>query len=129
MRLLLDTIVFLWYISDDTKLPVSVRATIADKQNEVFLSSCSVWEAVTKQSLGKIVFPKNAGVYFEEQRIKHQISPLPINNTCLKYLYKLPLIHNDPFDRILICQAIDESLTIVTADFNIKKYKVQTIPV
>ena len=129
MRLLLDTKVFLWYISDDVRLPESTRTMIADKRNQVYLSSCSIWETVVKQSLGKIVLPKNAGEYLEGQRIKHQISPLPLHDTCLKHLYKLPLIHNDPIDRILICQAIEESLTIITADYHITKYKVQTISV
>ena len=105
MKLLLDTHVFLWFISGDTKLKPELRAAIQDASNEVFLSVAAVWESVIKSQLGKLPLPRPAEVYLPEQRIRHQIASLEIDEETVVELAKLPPIHRDPFDRIMIAQA------------------------
>lgn len=74
MRLILDTHVFLWYISADSRLPATVKAAIQDQANEAFLSAASVWEAVVKYSLGKLPLPEPPAQYLPRQRIAHRIA-------------------------------------------------------
>ena len=124
MRLLLDTHVFLWFITGDTRLPETFKEAISDTENEAFLSVASFWEIVVKNQLGKLPLPESPGTYIPKVRELHQILSLPILESDLVQLSSLPLIHRDPFDRILICQAIANELTIVTVDPIIKSYGV-----
>ncbi len=110
MKALLDTHVFLWYISDDKRLKAIHREIIEDVKHEIFLSVASVWEAAVKQMLMKIQFPEFAGEYLPKERVRHRIKSLSIDESCLKHLGELPNIHHDPFDRILICQALENIL-------------------
>src|ERR1700722_3033936 len=106
MRLLLDTHVFLWYISANSQLPVAFRDAIRDPANEAYLSVASVWEAVIKHALGNLQLPQAPAEYLPKQRQAHQIAPLFIDEACLTHLASLPLVHRDPFDRMLIAQAL-----------------------
>jgi PIN domain nuclease of toxin-antitoxin system len=124
MKLLLDTHVFLWYISADPQLPVAFRDTIRDPVNEVYLSVASVWEAVVKYALGKLPLPEAPAQYLPRQRDAHQIKSLPIEEGALTHLAPLPSLHRDPFDRILIAQALQHNLTLVTVDDAIRAYSV-----
>ena len=124
MRLLLDTHVFLWFITADPRLPEAFKNAILDTENEVFLSAASFWEIVVKNQLGKLPLPESPGTYVPKERELHQILSLPILESHIAQLASLPLIHRDPFDRILICQAIANELTIATVDPIVKKYKV-----
>ena len=124
MRLLLDTHIFLWFITGDTRLPETFKEAISDTENEAFLSVASFWEIVVKNQLGKLPLPESPGTYIPKERELHQIWSLPILESHLVQLSSLPLIHRDPFDRILICQAIANELTIVTVDPIIKSYGV-----
>ncbi len=126
MRLLLDTHIFLWFISGDTKLSASAQALITDSNNDVYLSVTSVWEAVVKHQLGKLPLPQPPETYLPLQRQNHRISSLDIDEATIGFLPKLPLLHRDPFDRILICQALQHGLTIVTVDTAIIAYPVPT---
>lgn len=126
MRFLLDTHIFLWLISGDAKLSDAARALIADPDNEVFLSVASVWEAVIKYQLGKLPLPQAPEVYLPTQRRNHRIASLNIDEGTIESLPKLPALHRDPFDRILICQALQHDLTIVTVDAAITSYAVPT---
>jgi len=126
MRLLLDTHVFLWFISGDTKLSASAKAHITDPNNDVYLSVASVWEAVVKYHLGKLPLPQAPGMYLPLQRQNHHISSLGIDEATIGFLPKLPALHRDPFDRILICQALQHGLTLVTVDAAITAYPVAT---
>src|SRR5947207_15548880 len=106
MKLLLDTHVFLWYISADPQLPFSFRDVIRDPANEVYLSVASVWEAVIKYTLGKLPLPQPPAEYLPQQRDAHWIATLPIDEGAFGHLAGLPPLHRDPFDRILIAQAL-----------------------
>lgn len=92
-----------------------------------FRSVVSVWEAVIKSQIGKLPLPETAGVYLPRQRENHQIASLPIDESSVAHLAGLPLLHRDPFDRMLICQALQHDLAIVTADDAIRSYPVQVI--
>lgn len=122
MKLLLDTHIFLWFISGDVRLPDFMRDCIRDFNNEVYLSVVSLWEAIVKYQLGKLPLPYPPETYLPKQREKHQIASLPLDEASVAQLAKLPPIHRDPFDRMLICQALEHGLTIVTVDDTIPKY-------
>jgi PIN domain nuclease of toxin-antitoxin system len=128
MRLLLDTQVFLWYISADPRLPTVFRDAIRDPANQVYLSVASVWEAVIKYSLGKLPLPEAPAEYLPRQRQAHQITSLPIDEAALAHLAGLPALHRDPFDRILIAQALQHGLTLVTVDSAVRAYPVGLLP-
>ncbi len=127
MRLLLDTHIFLWYISGDAGLPVSFRDQIDDPNNEVFLSVGSFWEIVIKYDLGKLPLPQQPDAYIPAQRRLHRIDSLPFVEADAQILAGLHLHHRDPFDRMLVCQAIANGLTIVTIDPIIRKYPVSIL--
>lgn len=124
MKLLLDTHVFLWYITADMRLPALFRDAIREPKNEVFLSVVSLWEAVIKYNLGKLPLPQLPEVYIPNERRRHQIKSLSLHETAVRELSNLPVLHRDPFDRILICQAFASNLTIVTGDSQIQNYNV-----
>ena len=122
---LLDTHAFLWYINRDEKLPASVRAVIDSAEEPVFVSIGSFWEMAIKDSLGKLRLPAPIAELMEDCR-QCGFSILPIEAAALARLKSLPRIHGDPFDRLLICQALAHGLTLLTADDNIARYDVST---
>ena len=124
MNLLLDTHIFLWFISGDNRLPQDIKQGIRNPDNEVYLSVVSLWEVIVKHQLGKLPLPEPPERYLPIQRERHQIAGLPLDEASVSQLAKLPLLHRDPFDRMLICQAIQHNLTIVTVDGLIQAYSV-----
>jgi PIN domain nuclease of toxin-antitoxin system len=129
VRLLLDTHIFLWFIAGSDRLPTSMRDAICESANDVYLSVVSVWEASIKHQLGKLPLPEAAGVYLPRQRERHAINSLPIGESSISHLDSLPLLHRDPFDRLLICQALEGRLTLMTVDESIRAYSVATFAV
>jgi PIN domain nuclease of toxin-antitoxin system len=127
MRILLDTHIFLWFISGDTRLLKDVRDAIRDPDNEVYLSSVSIWEAIVKYQLGKLPLPELPETYLPKQRDLHQISSLALDESSVVQLAKLPSLHRDPFDRMLICQALQNGLTIATVDATVRTYSVSVM--
>ncbi|MBE9168760.1 type II toxin-antitoxin system VapC family toxin [Pleurocapsales cyanobacterium LEGE 06147] len=127
MRILLDTHIFLWFISGDTHLSANVRDAIRDPDNEVYLSTVSVWESIVKYQLGKLPLPERPETYLPKQRDLHQIASLALDESSVVQLAKLPPLHRDPFDRMLICQALQNSLTIATADTAVRVYSVSVL--
>lgn len=127
MRLLLDTCTFLWLIWDESDLLPRVRDVVRDPEHEVFLSPVSVWEALVKHQIGKLQLKTNEPPWqhFSTQREAHEIKSLPLDEPSLAHLPRLPDLHRDPFDRVLICQAIEHGLTIVTPDPLIRSYPVR----
>jgi PIN domain nuclease of toxin-antitoxin system len=125
MRLLLDTHAFLWYITEDPRLVASSVEAIQDEANEVFLSVVSVWEALAKHQLGKLPLPVPADEYLKSRREQHDIASLPFDEPSLSHLLRLPLHHRDPFDRMLICQALQHDLQMLTADAMFEKYPIK----
>jgi PIN domain nuclease of toxin-antitoxin system len=123
MNLLLDTQVLIWSLAADRRLKSTPRRAIEDGSNRVLVSAASAWEIEIKTALGKLKVPDDlltqlAAVKFEELpvRIEHAL--------CLR---RLPALHRDPFDRILVAQALCEGLTLVTADPILGGYPVRII--
>ncbi len=128
MKLLLDTHIFLWYISADATLSIGVRDTIRDPANRVFLSAVSVWEAVIKYALNRLPLPAPPAYYLPLQRKAHRIEALPVEEAVMMQLARLPALHRDPFDRILVAQALHHGLTLVTVDAAVRSYPVPLLP-
>ncbi|MDQ3302214.1 MAG: type II toxin-antitoxin system VapC family toxin [Actinomycetota bacterium] len=126
MKLLLDTHVFLWFISGDKNLRASTQDSIRQSGNEVYLSVVSVWEAMIKHQLGKLPLPEPPARYLPEQRRRHSISSLAVDEASVARLAGLPPLHRDPFDRLLVCQALEHGLTLITVDDAVRAYPVDT---
>lgn len=127
MRLLLDTHIFLWYLAGDAGLRAEIRDLLRDPGNQVFLSPVSIWEALVKNQLGKLPLPDEPGLYLSRQRVRHGISSLDLDEASVRQLVSLPRLHRDPFDRLLICQALCHGMILVTVDELIWAYPVATI--
>ena len=127
MNILLDTCSFLWIIAGSDELSGASRELFMEPENDVFLSAASCWEIGVKWSLGKLTLPEEPGRFIAGQRVRHLIESLPITEEATFHLPKLPPHHKDPFDRILVCQAIEHALTILTPDPLISQYPVRTI--
>ena len=123
MRLLLDTHSFLWTVSEPKRLPAAARRAIEDKTNQVFVSAIGLWEITIKNQIGKLTLNISLKELFDYIE-RNQIEVIPINIEHLLSLSTLPKHHGDPFDRLIISQAISEELTIITRDVGFKKYKV-----
>jgi len=126
VKYLLDTHVFLWWITNSPRLPENIRALIQEKKNELFLSAASIWEMMIKSRLNKIQLPDNPKEFIKEQLILNSIKILNISMDHSFGVYDLPEIHKDPFDRMLIAQSRSDGLLIITADSFIKQYDVAT---
>lgn len=125
MRLLLDTCTFLWLISDDDNLSTKARNLFQMPENEVFLSAVSFWEISVKYQIGKLPLPEHPKLYIPRKRDQHQIDSLSLYEDAVQHLSSLPDIHRDPFDRMLICQAIQNDMVLLTPDPLIHKYPVR----
>lgn len=125
--MLLDTCAFLWVISDSPRLSPRAREVFGATGNEIFVSPVSSWEIALKFRKGQIDLPEQAETYLPRQRRKHLISSLPIQEIDALIAAGLPRIHADPFDRLLIGQALANGLTILTPDRHIAAYDVSTL--
>lgn len=125
MMILLDTHTILWFMSDNPILSDEMKRKIGETEN-IYVSIASFWEMQIKENIGKL--PLKDSVAKVERLCKmKRIMVLPIEVEHIKYLSQLPMIHSDPFDRILISQAKVEDLTIITKDRNINQYDVNTM--
>lgn len=127
MKLLLDTCTFLWIITDDPELSLNARNLFLEAHNEIYLSTISFWEILTKHQLGKLPLPESPEQFVIKQRKHHRIMSLPLEEDAILQMAHLPNHHRDPFDRMLVCQAISKGLTILTPDKLIKHYPVGCI--
>lgn len=123
MRYLLDTHIFLWWLTEDKKLIAFVRKIIKDPQNQIYVSVVNGWEISIKNRLGKLPLKTTLKECFEISTFE----VLNINLDHILTLNKLPLYHSDPFDRMLIAQAKAEKLRLITSDDKIKKYDIKII--
>lgn len=121
MRLLLDTHIFLWYITGDERIPPAFRQAIEDA-DVVYLSVVSLWEAIIKYRLGKLPLPEPPHPWFATERERHGIASLPIDEAAVVRLLDLPQHHRDPFDRMLVCQALEHDLELLSVDPVVAKY-------
>jgi PIN domain nuclease of toxin-antitoxin system len=120
----LDTCTFLWIVSDAPELSKLSRELFREPSNEVFLSAVSVWEISVKFELGKLKLPQTPDKYIPLQRERHMVDSLALDENSVLHLNRLPQLHKDPFDRMLICQAIDHGMVILTPDELISQYPV-----
>lgn len=125
MRLLLDTHAFLWWIADDERLSARARELIADGGNEVFLSAASGWEMVVKASLGRLTLDEAIEGFLPRQLEANAVQVLPVHLRHALALVELPALHRDPFDRMLVSQALVEELTLVSGDDQVARYPVK----
>jgi PIN domain nuclease of toxin-antitoxin system len=123
-RLLLDTHVVLWWLTDDPTLSDALKETI-DEEVDVFVSAVTVWEVAIKQQLGKITAPADLPETIRDSELRN----LPVTSDHAVTAGRLPLLHRDPFDRMLVAQAVTEGLTLVTRDKALHAYDVPTVPV
>jgi len=127
LRVLLDTCTFLWLVGGSTELSPKARAAFASPANEVYLSAASAWEIAVKHRLGRLPLPTDPSEFVPDQRAAHGIDPLPIDEEASLHLTRLPDLHRDPFDRILVAQALVGGLLLLTPDAAIRKYPVRTL--
>ena len=125
MKLLVDTCVFLWLITGERKLPERVGSSLTS--GDLWLSAASVWEIAVKLSKGALRLPAAPDRLVVAARERYGISSLPIDEESALHVVKLPALHADPFDRMLVSQAIVHGLTIVTPDPLVTQYPARTM--
>ena len=127
MRLLLDTCTFLWVVGGAADLSARAREAFVDPGNEVFLSAASAWEIAVKHRLGRLPLPESPDVFVPAQREAHGIDRLDIDEQAALHVAKLPGLHADPFDRMLVSQALIGGLVLLTPDVAIRQYPARTL--
>ncbi|GAB1543934.1 type II toxin-antitoxin system VapC family toxin [Scytonema sp. NUACC21] len=127
MRLLLDTHTFIWFFTGNPKISNQIRLLIEDEDNEKLLSTASMWEMAIKQSTGKLTFNQPFQGFIEQQLSLNDFSLLNISINHLAVVATLPFHHRDPFDMLLIAQAIVEIIPILSADSAFDAYPVQRL--
>lgn len=127
MRLLLDTCVLLWLGRGDHSLPETVRKALSRPDAELRVSVASAWEIAIKHARGRLPLPVPLDHFLPMLRERHGLSSLPIDEESALHVAKLPLLHIDPFDRMLVSQAIVHGLTIVTPDPLVTQYPARTM--
>ena len=125
MKLLLDTCTFLWWCEGSEKVPKDIRSLLSDPAHDVYVSAVSTWEITIKYGLGKLPLPARPDVFVPTRRERYAFESLPIDEASVLQLPRLPPLHQDPFDRLLICQAIEHGMTLLTPDRLISQYPVR----
>lgn len=127
MKLLLDTHAFLWIATNSERLPRELKTILREPSNDLYLSVVSSWEIAVKARSGRLVLPMPVWAFLLESRERLGIQSLSIHESAVAHVAKLPAIHRDPFDRMLVCQAIEHGLTIVTSDSQVQRYPVKSM--
>ena len=127
MRLLLDTHALLWYLLDDPKLSKLAKTSISDTSNTILVSPASYWEIAIKISIGKYHLHESLDMFMERELSDNGFSILPIAVSHAAKVTSLPFHHRDPFDRLVIAQALHEDIPIVGADVIFDDYGVTRI--
>jgi PIN domain nuclease of toxin-antitoxin system len=127
VRLLLDTHAFLWWVDDSRRLSRKARAAIANRDSACYLSLASVWEMAIKVSVDRLKLPSAVDRFVSEQMAANAFEALPIDLRHASDVARLPFHHRDPFDRLLVAQALSEALAIVSADPVFAKYGVKRV--
>jgi PIN domain nuclease of toxin-antitoxin system len=123
VKLLLDTHILLWYLEGHSNLTLAQRQRIEDRRNQVAVSIASMWEMTIKISIGKLTLMDDLAA-IEDTLLQQSIHILPIQTAHLQCLINLPFHHRDPFDRLIIAQALTEELTLVSDDAAFSAYSV-----
>jgi PIN domain nuclease of toxin-antitoxin system len=127
MRLLLDTHSLIWFFSGNPNLSDTVRQLMEDASNKKLISLASVWEMAIKQSKGRLTLSLPLENYIQEKIQLEDFELLPIKLNCLGVIANLPFYHNDPFDRLLIAQAMTENIPILSRDIAFDDYELNRI--
>ncbi len=127
MRYLLDTMVWLWSVGPSEKIGRAGLAIVADGESEIYLSAVSSWEIAIKAQLGKYDLPEVPATYVPKRLAEQGIRPLSVTVAHALNTYQLPRHHADPFDRLLIAQAVAEEMTILTSDRVFGRYPVEIV--
>lgn len=127
MRILVDTQCFLWSFLDPSRLSDTARKILSDGGDELFFSAASSWEIAIKAGIGKLRLPESPEAYVPPRIVRAGMTALDITHAHALHVHALPPIHKDPFDRLLVAQAVSEGLTVLTADPQIGRYSVPTL--
>jgi PIN domain nuclease of toxin-antitoxin system len=127
MRVILDTNSFLWFISGNEKLSNAAKIFISDFNNELILSTASLWEIAIKISIGKLELSQPYDKFIPQQLEENDIAILPITLKHLTKLIDLSFKHRDPFDRLIIAQALSEDLPVISSDIMFSEYPIKLI--
>lgn len=127
MKYLLDTVIWLWSVGDAQRIGRAGLEVLRDGRSQIYLSAASVWEIAIKAKLGKYKLPEAPGPYVRSRMAAQGILALPITHNHSLGVYDLPLHHQDPFDRLLIAQALAENMVILTSDRIFKDYPAQLL--
>ncbi|HEY3927923.1 MAG TPA: type II toxin-antitoxin system VapC family toxin [Candidatus Koribacter sp.] len=122
MKFLLDSHLLVWTVSDAKRIPPAGRALISNSANELFFSAASIWELAIKTGLGRIGFMKMDVTLLRRTLLENDYKELPVTADHGIEVASLPLLHKDPFDRLLVAQARVEGMTLLTVDRAIAKY-------
>lgn len=127
MKILLDTHIFLWMFLTPSRISANVESLLKDTNNKIFLSSASSWEISIKYGIGKLKLPDAPKIYIPERMKRANFKSLEITHKHALAIADLPIIHKDPFDRLLITQANVENFSLLSADNIFDKYSVKLI--
>ncbi len=127
MRYLLDTMVWLWSVGPTEKIGNAGLEILRNGREEIYLSAASSWEIAIKAKLGKFQLPEAPGPYVRSRMAAQRVLALAVTQNHSLAVYDLPLHHNDPFDRLIIAQALDEGMVILTSDRAFRKYPVEVL--
>ena len=127
MKILLDTHAFLWLVSDHSRLSDKAKAVFLDNSNDLYLSAVSGFEIAVKHGLGKLKLSESPMDFVSRRIENNNLIELPITMEHATNLQNLPLIHRDPFDRLLISQSMVESIPLLSADKQISAYSIECI--
>lgn len=127
MRIILDTCTFLWLIAGSRQLSATARRAFRTEDNEFFLSAASAWEIALKYAAGRLKLADPPALLVPKERERHGIEELTVTEADALSAGRLPELHRDPFDRLLIAQALARGFQILTPDELIARYPVQTV--
>jgi PIN domain nuclease of toxin-antitoxin system len=127
MKLLVDTCTFLWFASESRRLSKAATAVLLDRNNECYLSVASAWEIGIKYAAGRLPLPQRPDIFVPMVRDASGIASLDIDEESALHAGRLPALHADPFDRMLVAQAIVHGMTILTPDPEIEQYAVRVL--
>ena len=127
MKILMDTCTFLWIACDSPRLSKTAAAVFLDRNNERYLSTASAWEIGIKHAAGRLPLPQKPDIFVPKVRNASGIESLEIDEESALHAGRLPGLHSDPFDRMLVAQAIVHGITILTPDQEIEQYAVRVL--
>ena len=127
MKYLLDTHAFLWFVLDDQRISAKAKLIIEDSKNKIYFSAASAWEIAIKTELARLKIKGDLDSFIIEQLSTNSFVPLSITISHCLYTKRLPQVHKDPFDRILIAQSKLENLQLISKDKKIREYNITTV--